>query len=205
MMNTIKRIIFISLFIAKINIIFSEVEIRFAHIDELQNILEFDRKASFEFFKPLYESYYSNFTLGENADYYLELDIKNDEKIFPDYINSIMNKRMLIAVDNSENCIVGLLTFHQEEKLLELDLLLVSKNHRRQGIGRKLIQKSFSAFAHIEQCVVYPLKFGNDSTLTFYESLGFENLGSYNSDELNSYGIKYKDMHFHYCFNSKLK
>lgn len=193
-----KRIIFIIFLLIKSNSIFSEIEIRFAKQNELQDILEFDRQVSFEFFKPLYETYYSNFALGKNPNYYLELDIKNDAKSFPDYINSINNKRILIAFDNKKNCIVGLLTFHKEEKLLELDLLLISKDNRKQGIGKKLVHKSLSTFSNIDQCVVYPLKFGNDSALKFYESLGFENLGSYNSDELNSYGIKYKDMHFYY-------
>lgn len=95
--------------------------------------------------------------------------------------------------------------FHKEDNILQLDLLLVGKEYKRHGIGTKLIKIALECFADATFCIVYPLRFGNNETLKFYESLGFINCGFGPENKLNSYGVSYDKMHFFYKMDTCIK
>ncbi len=185
-------------------------------IDQIKEIMEFDYRVSFEFFKPLYLKHYSHFEFGKNPDFYLEEEIKNDESFFEKCIQDqelesrlkesqqiffdehIGKDRLLIAFDNKNQCIGGLISFSKNNDVLTLELLLVDKKYRKQGIGKKLVKCAIETFKDIKEAIVYPVRFGNENTLKFYESLGFVNLGFGPKDKKNAYGISYEEMHFYY-------
>lgn len=176
----------------------NSLEIRFPVIEELKKIMQFDREVSLDYFKPLYENYYSDLVTSGTPEYYLELELVNDEIDFPSYINMEKDQAMFIAYNEKTDSIIGLITFHKNNNALILDLLLVDKSFRNQGIGKKLVAQSFRVFDDIKECIVCPLRFGNENTLKFYETLGFKNYGPHLSGQLNFYGIKYSDMYFYY-------
>jgi ribosomal protein S18 acetylase RimI-like enzyme len=176
----------------------STIQIRLATLDDLADTLQLDHRVSFEFFKPLYQTYYANFPNGKNPDYFLNAELLEDEQAFLSAIYGENFSRLLVAQDTITTSLVGLLLFHKEDTLLTLDLLLIDKEYRHQGVGRKLVQSALTIFEDITSCEVYPLRFGNDTALRFYESLGFINCGLGPVDEINTYGVSYADMYYFY-------
>ena len=90
--------------------------------------------------------------------------------------------------------------FHRQEdrQSIEIDLLLVDQSHRGKGIGKQLVRAACKAFEGIKICDVYSFKRENSTTLTFYEKIGFINMGDGPVDRINSYGISFAELYFHY-------
>lgn len=172
--------------------------IRPAQIEELKEAFDLDARVTFEFFKPLLLKSYSHLIDPKNIDDLLNSDLVTEEKLLSEAIKTPENKRLHIAYDTNKKCIAGLLLFHKEKELAELDLLLVDKDYRNRGIGKRLVYSVLDVFNDITTITVHPLKIDNNATLKFYESLGFKNLGSGPSDKINTFGVRYSDMYFMY-------
>lgn len=180
----------------------SEILVRPATLADIPEVLELDRRASFEYFKPLYTKAYAHLSLGKNPDYFLELDLKQDEQTFYELVKTPGDTRLHIAYDGELKRVAGLIVFHKEhEDIVELDLLLVDKDYRRMGIGKKLVRDAIATFKNIKTCLVYPIQHANNETLRFYQSMGFKNMGVGPENKKNIYGIKYSEMHFHFRFD----
>ncbi len=171
-----------------------------ATAEDLQEIVALDYNVTFEFFKPLYLRSYSHLIDPNKVDYLLNIELVRDEQLFRKIVGHEVNDRLHIAYDNNKKKIAGILSFHQEEHNLELDLLLVDKEYRKMGIGRKLVLSVKDVCDGIKSIIVTPLKIDNAPTLKFYESLGFKNLGTIQSDQKNIYGVAYSDMYFYYVW-----
>lgn|SRR3989338_3875002 len=174
-MRFIFLLIFVNLFATE------EFTIRTVKETELQAILELDRKVSFEFFKPLFMAGYSHLSIGQNPDYFLEKDLEADTKNFAKFLteNSAYNY-LRVAFDNYKNRIVGLINFHiiDEKQTIEIDLLVIDKNYRGKGVGKKLVIETLFAFENLKYCIVHPFCLSNEKSLKFYYALGFKNLES---------------------------
>ncbi len=177
----------------------AEIVVRPAAMADVPEVLELDRHVTYEYFKPLYVKAYPHLPLGQDPDRFLEPELQQDEKTFYDCVKNPGNTRLHIAYDSNSKRIGGLIVFHKEhEDTIELDLLLVDKDYRKMGIGRKLVYNAVATFKYIKTCIVYPVRHKNDATLKFYQSLGFKNLGVCPLDKMNPYGIKYSDMYFYF-------
>lgn len=175
------------------------IVIRAARFEDLKEILALDRRVTYEFFKPLFVSIYEHLGINQDAVHDLEIELADGEASFPEYTKPESQTKLYAAFDSSDNSPYGLIVFHQHDDItIEIDLLEVDANYRNKGVGRKLISSALHAFAGIKKCIVYPIQYNNESTLSFYQSLGFKNLGKGPADKKNSHGISYADMYFFY-------
>lgn len=179
----------------------SNVQIRLAGKDDLELLLQLDYEISFEYFKPMYQEHYSQFAFGKNPDKFLMDEVRADREIFSNAILYQDGIKLFCAYDISQQKCAGLLLIEQiNEDNLELELLLIHSQYRRHGIGKKLVYAGIKSFTGIERCYVQPFRFGNDKTLAFYEKIGFKRLGLAPADKFNSYGERFSDLYFDYCY-----
>ncbi|MDR3647232.1 MAG: GNAT family N-acetyltransferase [Candidatus Babeliales bacterium] len=151
--------------------------IRPAIKDDFEKLMIVDKKISYEYFKPIFLKYYSELPFGKDPDQYLELDLKQDEIYFNNYIQD-PNKNMInLAWDKNNKNIAGMTFFHKEDNILHIDLLLVDKDYRNMKIGRKLLNSAINFYKDIKTCLLYTLRFGNESTHKFYKAMGFKCTG----------------------------
>ncbi len=188
---------FFALCIFSINI-YSTIEIRPAHIEEIPAVLELDRKVTYEFFKQLIIDAYDQIGIKRDVDKELEKELTLDAQLFSELAQAEGLERLHIAWDTIHKVPCGLIIFHLEETEIILDLLLVDAAYRKQKIGKKLVQSMFEVFSDATKVTVYPLIHNNDNTLKFYEAFGFKNLGVGPSDKLNIHGIPYSKMYYHF-------
>lgn len=174
------------------------IQIRRAREHDLPAALELDRSVTFEFFKPLYVTYYAHLPHGKNADHFLLCELDADKQNFPKCLDDTSSRRLLVAEDMRTNTLVGLLLFHREHGIMELDLLLVDQQYRRKGIGRRLVREALTIFDSITACIVYPLRFGNENQLAFYGSLGFMCEKQVPHEKHDVYGIDYAETRYFY-------
>ena len=139
-----------------------------------QKFIKLDYKITFEFFKPLFIKLYSHLIESDKVDYFLNLELANDEKDFKETIKNKGNKRLYIAYDIDKKSIAGILLFHDKDDFVELDLLLVDEDYRKKGVCRKLVFNAISFFENIKSAVVYPFIIDNGDTLKFYESIDYK-------------------------------
>ncbi len=173
--------------------------IRALQIEDLASILELDRAVTFEFFKPLYTQHYAHLPIGKDPDRYLELELEKDRQLFHQLTKTPMESMRLYGAWNPEiKACIGLILFHNDADEVHIDCLLVAKEYRRLSIGKRLLNQAVTAFKNSKSCIVYPLKFGNDETLKFYQSYGFVNVEDVPHEKKNSYGISYHEMYFKY-------
>ena len=200
--NAFYKIIFLTSFCIFSNhhMLQAEIIIKEAETTDLAQIIQLDCNVSFEYFKPIYQQYYSEYDFGKNPDYYLDQELILDIETFHDYINHVSPKYgFLVARDTNINNIVGLLLFHQEDiSTGYLDLFLIHKDYRKQGIGRALFYKAMEHFSDMKQWIVEPMQLGNEATLKFYNSLGFVNYGPSQDNRLNHYGVPVNQIYFHF-------
>ena len=183
------------------NIIYSSTEIRPATATEIPAILELDRTVTYEFFKQLFIDAYNLLGLTRDVDQDLEEELESDAQSFPKLAQADSPERLHIAWDTETHAPCGLLVFHLENDEIILDLLLVDAAYRGQGIGKKLVRSIFSVFRDAKKVTVYPMQYNNDTTLKFYEALGFKNFGVGSNEKLNSHGIPYSKIYYHYELN----
>lgn len=175
------------------------ITIRKAIHDDLKELFELDKDVSYEYFLPVYSLGYAHLPLGKNPQYYLDLELEEDKKWFVDCIEEKAPELLWVADDRANDTVAGLIIAGNISDItMEINLLLILKKYRRHGIGKCLVQHALASFPDVSWCVVYPLRFANDDTLKFYQSVGFVNQGIPDIDRLNIYGIPYKDMY--YCF-----
>jgi Acetyltransferase (GNAT) family. len=181
------------------NVVTQPIDIRPASMNELPSVLELDERVTYEFFKPLYTALYQHLNVNRDVDKDLQEELVGDAENFPQLIDSWGAERLQIAWDVENNIPCGLLVFsqHAHNEVL-LDLLLVDKNYRGKGIGKKLVRSVVQIFKDIKAMIVYPIQFNNDDTLKFYESLGFKNFGLASEDKINSHGIRHSDMYYYF-------
>ncbi len=176
------------------------ISIRPAITQDLPAILALDEEITYDFFKPLYLTHYKDYPNGQNPDLFLSKELIEDKKMFPEYVKQHGNDRLYVAYDNNKNIPAGFLVFHRSNKSsMWLELLFIHKDYRRMGLGKKLIETALRVFQGIDTCHVYPLRFGNNVTLKFYEHLGFVNQGI--APKTNSYGANSAEWYFHYMRN----
>lgn len=194
-------IFFLFLILFSVKVQNSSIIIRPAQIDELSSILKFDWNVSIEYFKPLFINLYADLPFGLNPEYYLKIDVDHDEETFCNSIKEVGNSRLYIAYNQAHEDLAGLMLFHKEESSVEIDLLLVAKEYRRMGIGKKLVKTACRYYQDSQFCGVYAFK-RNQEALSFYTALGFIIQGSGPEDKYNSvYGMSYEELYL-YCVKS---
>jgi ribosomal-protein-alanine N-acetyltransferase len=83
-----------------------------------------------------------------------------------------------VVVARRESRIAAFAIMHFGDEVAHLNLLAVSPEHRRQGLGRKLIEwLTASAIEAGVFRINLELRTHNDAARQFYERLGFEQLG----------------------------
>ncbi len=176
-----------------------EIVIRRAITADSESILDFDRRISFEHFKPRYIQGYPHLPLGKDPDYYLEQEIIHDTKWFPECIKEASNQPLFIAVAPNTKTVVGLIIFHKVDvATVQIDLILVDSQYQRQGIGKRLMKVAFDYCKEVSSYIVYPLRYGNDEALRFYQALGFKDCGLAAADKISVYGIPYSELYYLY-------
>ena len=174
----------------------ASIEFRKAHKGDLPGLFQVDREVTDEYFKPLYRNAYSHLCIGQDPDFYLDKELKEDIAWFEECISLESNYSLYVAVDGIPQDVAGFIISHKEDKTtLLIDLLLVCKKYRNKGIGKELVRSTIGVFKDVQTCVVYP--FGcseNQTTLNFYRSVGFKDLGPADVDK-EAYGIPYIDLY----------
>lgn len=157
--------------------------------------LALDYEIMMEYFKPLFINYYGDMPLGKNPDYYLGLDFQYDTRMFADCVNLVGCERLYVAFDQELRKVAGFIAFHKDRDTTgEIDLLLINKEYRRMGIGKKLIAQAIASMKPITFCGVYVFS-QNREALKFYYSYGFKDLGLGPKAEQKIYpGIFYRDV-----------
>lgn len=181
----------------------SDIIIRSAEKDDLPALLDFDHAVSYEYFKPLFVEAYAHLPIGKDPDYFLDKDLETDKTWFAQCLAGQTDDYFLVAQDVENNRIAGFLIVRLvAPDTLQLELFMVGKDYRRHGVGRALFYASLKPFRGISTCIVYPFSApANEPTLAFYRSLGFENRGPANLDKINTYGIAYRDMYYHFALD----
>jgi ribosomal protein S18 acetylase RimI-like enzyme len=83
-----------------------------------------------------------------------------------------------VVVARRENRIAAFAIMHFGDEVAHLNLLAVSPGHRRQGLGRKLIEwLTATAMEAGVFRINLELRTHNEAARQFYERLGFEQLG----------------------------
>ncbi len=77
---------------------------------------------------------------------------------------------------------------------IEIDLLIIDKEYRRLGLGKKLIYAALETYKECKTCTVYCFSH-NEKALAFYESQGFVVMGPGPKDRINNYGISYAELY----------
>jgi ribosomal protein S18 acetylase RimI-like enzyme len=154
--------------------------------------LELDRRVTIEYFKMLFTTYYTDLPIAYNPDYYLGLDLNFDKKLFADCVNMISCERLYVAFDQELGKLAGFVAFHKESDCVgEIYLLMIDKEYRRLGLGKKLIDAAINSMADIDFWGLY-VHTHNQEARTFYASLGFEYLGLGPKADIKIYpGITY--------------
>lgn len=174
-----------------------DIIVRPALVGDLTEILELDRRVTYEHFKPILATHYSHLPVGQNPDKYLEMELEFDKKSFAQSIATYGNERVHVAYDKTVNVVIGFVAFHKDGTTIELDFLAVEKVYRRLGIGRKLVMSAITTFDDVRRCFLITLSRGNQNTQTFYQSLGFECLGIGSPSKFSD-GISHDQMYNYY-------
>lgn len=108
-------------------------------------------------------------------------EVPNYLEIFNELKN---NKNHYIFVYEEDNKILGMATLLIEQKFIHsgsrvghIEDVVVSKNHRKSGIGKKLVDKCVEV-AKYRQCYKTILDC-DDNLLVFYTKMGFRRAGNY--------------------------
>lgn len=169
---------------------------------DLEELVEFYRVVSFEFFKPLFQKAYSAYDFGKNPDVYLNQDLVHDRARFIHALDGKDTVRLYVARTHDHKTILGLIMVSAlKAETAEVDLLIVAKEARGSGVGRALIAAARKNFKGLKKMVVTPFSQGNEATLKFYERAGFVCKGPYSKEGLNTFGAPYKEVYLYYEMN----
>ena len=155
------------------------LDVEFAQHNDFSNLMLLNRDVSREFFLPLFQSKpYKCSKLSDNPSQWLYQEVLEDSWRFRQAIDKRRGNRLLVA-RTSDGHMVGLLLYHFAGEQAILDLFMVHRSMRRQGVGRALVKAALdSATTQHEQPVkkwgVWALRYNNDDTLKFYNKMGFK-------------------------------
>lgn len=168
---------------------------------DLKKIMELNRHVSVEFFKPIYQKYYTNFDLGQNPDKYIESELAMESKEYPHIID---DSDYLFFVAIVAGSIAGFIISSKKQQAVQIDLLLVNKDYRGQGVGTALIGFTYDQikkhFSKIRIVEVYVLK-ENIDAINFYQRNGFVKSVMADQCRMTTYGIKFADMFYYLVRN----
>ena len=101
---------------------------------------------------------------------------KHPEQQFDEHILKVGSERLWVATYNSK--VVGLTGLMVEDEEAEIEPLIVSKNYRDKGIGKKLFEVAISEARRlgVKFITVRPVA-RNVQAIKFFYSQGFKNLG----------------------------
>jgi ribosomal protein S18 acetylase RimI-like enzyme len=155
----------------------ADIVIRPGIQSDIAPALELDRAVTMEYFRMLFTTYYTHLPIAHNPEYYLNLDLNYDRRLFADCVNRIGCERLYVAFDKAHRKLAGFVAFHREiEGIGEIYLLMIDKNYRRMGLGKKLLDAAIHSMADVDFWGLYVHAY-NEQARTFYASLGFEYLG----------------------------
>lgn len=167
--------------------------VRQATLDDLETIYEFDMIVSYEYFLPLYSKIYQRFKRLESPAPAIKAELAHDKVWFPECVRQ---GRLWIACNG--NGVIGLIIARSNGlKSMEIELLLVRRGYRGQGIGKRLMAQAIAAFPEAVLCGVHVIKFDNEETLNFYQSFGFVNCGFSTVNKVDMYGFAYRDIYYY--------
>ncbi|HSW73905.1 MAG TPA: GNAT family N-acetyltransferase [Candidatus Limnocylindria bacterium] len=177
----------------------TNIAIRPATMRDVPKLLDLDRRVTFDHFKQVFVNGYGHMYLGKSPDLFLEKELEQDTKDFPEIITTNGNERLLVAYDTQRHAIAGFIRFHKEnDTALEIDLVMVDASYRNQGIGKELIKQAVTTFSTVRTCFLYTLQRANDGTHRFYRSLGFTNTGVGPEDKYTMHGCNYCDVYYRF-------
>ncbi len=175
-------------------VVAADIVIRPIAMADVPAALELNAAICQEYFKPMFIKHYAHTPIGKDPDYYLGLDIANDNTLYPECAQNIGNEKLWIAYDQERDKVVGLIMFHQEHKdCVEVDLLLVDQHYRRQGLGKRLMQAALAPYEGIKRVGVCVFSH-NYPALTFYQLLGFE-MKTLPEERTTLYGLPFAELY----------
>jgi len=178
----------------------TNVTIRNATQKDLPAIFSLDRIIAYEYFLPIFNKGYTHLPLGRDPTYFIELELERDKKWLPECVDSSAES-IWIAYDQDKNKLAGFIVAYQSSYAkVEIDLLLILKEYRKRGIGKRLVYHAIDSFPNVATCGVHVLRFANEETLAFYKTIGFVNQGIPTVDEI-AYGTPYKDIAYYLTYD----
>lgn len=115
--------------------------------------------------------------------------VKNSEGIARDVLsensrNALTNPNSYILVAETEGKVIGFISFMTRNTIVHsgpcglIDELVVSKRHRRKGVGKELIKAAVEECKKLRCCEVeVSTEFTNVNAREFYKHCGFEETG----------------------------
>lgn len=148
------------------------IKIRDGTLDDIKELVKLQESIVLDHYVRVYsDPAYAHLPISKDTYNIFKKELEHFDKDLEQYID----KNLYVAFDIVNNRIAGYLTTHQSainKSKLVLDLLMVHKDYRGQGIGKNLIVHSILN-KEIRSCILYTLRYNNDKTRTFYENLGF--------------------------------
>lgn len=87
-------------------------------------------------------------------------------------------RTVLVAADDDQG-MLGVITLRATGELADLHRIVVAGDHRRQGIGRRLLEAGLAAVRALGvRSVLAEVRFDNEAAIELYQRNGFEQLGA---------------------------
>lgn len=178
----------------------SNFNIRLVEPNDIFHVLELDKRVSFEFFAPIYAAHYTQWEFGRNPEFYLSKEFEIDQEMFPQIVRKQyledpgLEYRLFGAFDN--DICIAIVLVENIKGFIEIKLFFVDSVYRGKGIGKAIFSFVRNYFSSNKQFMVYVLKYGNEKTQTFYQSLGFKNLGPGPANKISLYGVPYNEIFY---------
>jgi GNAT superfamily N-acetyltransferase len=157
----------------------SEIAIKSATNNDLDALTTLTREVIFEYFKPIIIKGYPESPIAQNEpllDNFLNEYIALYTAEFKKTLESpdIQENNLLIATDPyNSNKVQALCLFKTNNQQIHIDWLIVAKEFRGKGIGKKLLDIAISTNDDAIQCELETLAYANEKTHAFYEKYGF--------------------------------
>ncbi|MFC7625108.1 GNAT family N-acetyltransferase [Microlunatus sp. GCM10028923] len=87
-------------------------------------------------------------------------------------------RTVLVAADG-ERKLLGVITLRTTGEVADLHRIVVVDDHRRQGLGRRLLEAGLAAVRTLGvRAVLAEVRFDNEAAIELYQRNGFEQLGA---------------------------
>jgi len=171
--------------------------IRKATRDDIEELQKVDQEITDEFFEPLLEQHYAQYYSADGGvKEVLKKDLADDVKTFEECIAGSGDERLHIAYDNDKQSVVGFILSHKNDRVAEVDLLMVAKAYRRSGVGQQLLNGAVSQYADVDSCFLYALN-KNEGAHHFYTKFGFAAAPG-DADKRTSSGVPHSEIFRYY-------